>query len=199
MPRLALQSTPDLDCSRPRRGQQVRRSRRAHLLPLAALCAFASALGGCGSDGAVVAPDAPGAPGGLLAAVVKAPIELIDTTFVPCVGEAGEEVELDVREQVVTRESVDAQGRTHVLFIVNDKGTTGTGLTTGARYRTVGATRENDLIVEDAPVVVSFANILNLVGQGQAPSLLVHETFHLTINTNGVTTVERETQRIECR
>jgi hypothetical protein len=37
------------------------------------------------------------------------------------------------------------------------------------------------------------------VGQGQAPNLLVHETFHLAINANGVTTVERETQRIVCR
>ena len=105
----------------------------------------------------------------------------------------------DVREQLVTHESTDSQGRTHVHFIINDKGTTGTGLTTGTRYHQVGATRENDQIVEDAPVVVSFANILNLVGQGQAPSLLVHETFHLTINANGVTTVERETQRVECK
>ena len=88
---------------------------------------------------------------------------------------------------------------TYMLFIVNDKGTTGTGLLTGTQYRQIGATRENDLVVEDAPVVVSFANILNLVGQGQAPNLLIHETFHLTINANGVTTVEREIERIECR
>ena len=142
-------------------------------------------------------PDA--AASGLRPSVVKAPVELIDTAFVPCAGENGESVELDIREQIVTHESADSQGRTHVHFIVNDKGTTGTGLTTGVRYRQVGATRENDLIVDDAPVVVSFANILNLVGQGQAPSLLVHETFHLTINANGVTTVEREIQRVECK
>jgi hypothetical protein len=199
MPRLALQSTSDLDCHRPRRGQQVRRSRRAHLLPLGALCAFASGLGGCGGDGAAVAPDAPGAPGGLLAAVVKAPVELIDTTFVPCAGEAGEEVEIDVREQVVTRESVDAQGRTHVLFIVNDKGTTGVGLTSGTTYRQIGATRSTDLLVGDSEVIASFVNVLNLIAQGSSPNLTILETFHATINANGVTTVERETQRIECR
>jgi hypothetical protein len=198
MPRLALQSTPDLDCSRPRHGQQVRRSRRAHLLPLGALCAFASGLGGCGGDGAAVAPDA-GLPGGLLAAVVKAPIELIDTAFVPCAGEAGEEVELDVREQVVTHESVDAQGRTHVLFIVNDKGTTGVGLTSGTKYHQTGATRNTDLLVGDSEVIASFVNVLNLIAQGSAPNLAILETFHATINANGVTTVERETQQIECR
>jgi hypothetical protein len=140
------------------------------------------------------------APGGsVLAAVVKAPVELIDTTFVPCAGLGGEEVELDVREQVVTHESADAQGKTHFHVIINDKGTTGVGLTSGTRYHQVGATRENDLIVGDVPVVVSFANLLNLIGRGSAPNLTVHETFHLTINAGGVTTVEREIQRIECR
>jgi hypothetical protein len=155
-------------------------------------------LYGCGGEGVTGSPDA--APSsGLRLSGVKAPLELIDTAFVPCAGDDGESVELDIREQIVTHESTDSQGRTHVHFIVNDKGTTGTGLTTGARYHQVGATRENDLIVEDAPVVVSFANVLNLVGQGQAPNLLIHETFHLTINANGVTTVEREIQRVECR
>ncbi|HEY9477250.1 MAG TPA: hypothetical protein VIQ26_02350 [Microbacteriaceae bacterium] len=157
-------------------------------------------LYGCGGGGVTGSTDATPSSG-LRSSVVKAPVplELIDTTFVPCAGDNGELVELDVREQIVTHESTDSQGRTHVQFIVNDKGTTGTGLLTGTQYRQIGATRENDLVVEDAPVVVSFANILNLVGQGQAPNLLIHETFHLTINANGVTTVEREIERIECR
>ena len=140
-----------------------------------------------------------GPPGGLLATASKAPIELIDTAFVPCAGEAGEEVELQSREQVVTHESADAQGRIHVHFVVNDKGTTGVGLTSGTSYHQVGATRENDQVVGASPVDVSFGNVLNLVAQGSAPNLSIHETFHLTINAAGVTTVERETQRIECR
>jgi hypothetical protein len=155
-------------------------------------------LYGCGGDRVTASPEATGQRSVHLS-VVKAPVELIDTTFVPCAGDGGELVVLDVREQAVTHESTDSQGRTHVHFIVNDKGTTGTGLTSGVRYNQVGATKENDKIVEDVPTVVSFANILNLVGQGQAPNLLVHETFHLAINANGVTTVERETQRIVCR
>jgi hypothetical protein len=63
----------------------------------------------------------------------------------------------------------------------------------------VGATEEKDKIVGDAPAVLGFANILNLVGQGQAPNLLVHETFHLTVNADGVTTVDREVQPVVCQ
>ena len=54
-------------------------------------------------------------------------------------------------------------------------------------------------MVGDSPIVASFGNALNLIGQGTAPNLTIHETFHLTINASGVTTVERETQRIECK
>ncbi len=84
-------------------------------------------LYGCGGDAVTGSPDA-GESSGLRPSVVKAPVELIDTAFVPCAGDNGESVELDVREQLVTHESTDSQGRTHVHFIINDKGTTGTGL-----------------------------------------------------------------------
>jgi hypothetical protein len=158
------------------------------------LCVGVVLLGACSSEAGPAGPDR--GPGSLRGVVTKAPVELIDTAVVPCSGEA---VELQIREQVVTHESVDAQGTTHVHFVVNDKGTTGVGLTSGTRYRQVGATRENDRIVQDAPQVISFGNALNLIGQGSAPNLVLHETFHLTINAAGVTTVERETQRMTCR
>ena len=114
----------------------------ARLFSLSAVCGCLFLLGGCSGDG--TAPSA-GAPGGLVAAVEKAPVELIDTAFVPCAGGEGELVELQIREQAVTHESVDAQGRIHFHFIVNDKGTTGVGLSSGTRYRQVGATRESEL------------------------------------------------------
>ena len=168
----------------------------ARHVSLSAVCGCLLLLVGCSGDGTAPPADA---PGGFVAVVEKAPIELIDTAFVPCSGDEGELVELQVREQVVTHESVDGQGRIHLHFIVNDKGTTGVGLRSGARYRQVGATRENDLLIGDAPIVVNFGNTLNLVGQGTAPNLTIHETFHLTVNARGVTTVEREAQRIECK
>ena len=153
-------------------------------------------LGACSGDN--TAPSA-GTPGGPVATIEKAPVELIDTAFVPCAGAQGELVELHIREQIVTHESVDTQGRTHLHFIVNDKGSTGVGLSSGIRYRQVGATRENDLMIGDTPMVASFGNALNLIGHGTAPNLTIHETFHLTITGSGVTTVDRETERIECK
>ena len=168
----------------------------ARHVPLGAVCGCLFVLGGCGGDG--TAPSA-GAPGGLVATVEKAPIELIDTAFVRCAGDEGELVELQVREQVVTHESIDTQGKIHFHFIVNDKGTTGVGLSSGTRYRQTGATTESYFVIGDSPVVVSVGNALNLIAQGTAPNLTIHETFHLTINRRGVATVERETQRIECR
>jgi hypothetical protein len=72
-------------------------------------------------------------------------------------------------------------------------------LTTVASYHLVGAQRETNKFVESSPVMISFGNIFNLIGQGSAPDLILHETFHLTVNATGVVTVERETQRIECK
>jgi hypothetical protein len=149
--------------------------------------------GGCGRD---AGPTDPATRPGASIGAVKAPVELTDTAFIPC---SGESVELQIREQVVTHESVDAQNRIHLHFVVNDKGTTGVGLTSGTRYRQVGATKENDLIVDDLPRVVSVGNVLDLIGQGSAPNLTLHETFHLTITAAGATTVEREAQRTTCR
>ena len=96
-------------------------------------------------------------------------------------------------------QSVDAQGKTHVFSAINDKGTTAVGLTSGDRYQQVGATRDMDKIIESFPVTVSFVNVLNLIGEGSATNLKLYEAFHLTINASGVVTVERETQRIECK
>ena len=66
-------------------------------------------LYGCGGDGVTGSPDA-AQSSGLRPSVVKVPLELIDTAFVPCAGDNGESVELDVREQIVTHESTDSQG-----------------------------------------------------------------------------------------
>jgi hypothetical protein len=152
-------------------------------------------LAACTGDGSPAAPEA-AAPGELFASVVKAPIEETFIQFEPC---AGEDLEVHLREQIVEHESVDAQGKTHVFSVINDKGTTAVGLTSGATYHQVGATREMDKIVESLPVTVSFVNVLNLIGEGSATNVKLYEAFHLTINAEGVVTVERETQRIECK
>jgi hypothetical protein len=165
------------------------------LLVAGALSACVSLLAGCAGDGSPAAPDT-AASGEVLASVVKIPIEETFTAFQEC---AGEELEFHIREQLVVHESVDAQGKIHFHSVINDKGTTALGLTSGAQYHQVGATRETDKVVESFPVIISFVNVFNIIGDGSAPNLTIHETFHLTINASGVVIVERETQRIECK
>jgi hypothetical protein len=139
---------------------------------------------------------APATPNEIDGTVVKTPIEETVTQFEAC---AGEVVEFHLREQVVFHESVDAQGKVHIHVIVNDKGTTAVGLTSGATFHQVGATLETDKFVASLPTTISFVNVLHLIGEGSVPDVRIHETFHLTINAKGVVTVERPTLRTTCK
>ena len=155
-----------------------------------ALSACVILLGGCGGDGSPAAPT-PSAPDEIRATVVKIPIEETIIQFEAC---AGEVVEFHLREQLVSHLSFDAQGQVHFHSIVNDKGTTAVGLTSGATFHQVGATRETDKFVGSLPAIISFVNVLHLIGEGSVPDIRIHETFHLTISARGVVTVERETR-----
>jgi hypothetical protein len=128
--------------------------------------------------------------------VVKTPIEDNFTEFVDC---AGEVLEFHLREQLVVHESQDARGGIHFHFVINDKGSTAEGLSSGTRWHQVGATKENDNIRGEAPMTISFVNAFNLISNGPAPNLLIHEQFHITLNANGVVTALVERSRIECK
>ena len=172
----------------------LRRS-NAPSLVAGALSACVILLAGCTGDGSPAAPTPP-APDGILASVVKIPVELTIIQFVAC---AGEMVEFHLRQQFVAHLSFDAQGKVHFHTKINDKGSTAIGLTSGATFHQVGATRETDKFVGSLPAIISFVHALNLIGEGSAPDVRIHETFHLTINAQGVVTVERETRRITCK
>jgi hypothetical protein len=128
--------------------------------------------------------------------VVKTPIEETFTAFDSC---AGELLEFHIREQLVVHERVDASGGIHFHLVINDKGSTAVGLSSGVTWHQVGATRETDNIRGEAPVAVSFVNVFNLISNGSAPNLLIHQLFHITINANGVVTALVDRSRIECK
>lgn len=134
--------------------------------------------------------------GPLSAVVVKTPIELTFIEFVAC---AGEDLEFHLREQVIVSEKVDARGGVHLHFVINDKGTTAVGQTSGITWHQVGATRDAQNFRGSAPVAVSFVNVLNLIGRGSAPDLRIHELFHVTVNANGTVTTFVDRSRTECR
>lgn len=169
---------------------------RSTRLVAGALSATVFLFAGCTGDESPAGPESAG-PDGIFASVVNTPVVGTEVRFEECLGE---EIRVDYREQLVEHELVDAQGRLHIHTIINDKGSTAVGLTSGTTYHQVGATKENDIIiVEPLPRVASFVNVLNLIGQGSARDLAIYESFHLTINATGVVTVDRETQRITCK
>jgi hypothetical protein len=174
---------------------ELLRRNDAPSLVAGALSACVILSAGCTGDGSPAAPTSP-APDEILATVVKIPIEETIIQFEAC---AGEVVEFHLREQFVGHLSFDAQGQVHFHSLVNDKGTTAVGLTSGATFHQVGATRETDKVVGSLPAIISFVNVLHLIGEGSAADIRIHETFHLTINAEGVVTVARETQRITCK
>jgi hypothetical protein len=165
----------------------------------ALVLAAAALLTGCDQAAAPTAPTAGGlAPPTLQATsgTEKTPIDLTFIAFVDC---AGEELEFHLREQLVSHISVDAGGHLHTHFTINDKGSTGVGLVSGAVWHQTGATKENLNVSESDTGNDTFVNSLNLIGGGRAPNLLIHEVFHITVNANGVLVVVFDKPRVECK
>jgi hypothetical protein len=174
----------------------VPRQRSTRRLVAGAFSATVFLVAGCTNDESPASPQSVDA-GGNLPSNVKTPVEGTQVLFYECLGE---EIRLEFREQLIEHESLDAQGRLHIHTNINDKGSTAVGLTSGTTYHQVGATKDNDILVVDSqPRIVSFVNVLNLIGHGFAPNLLIHESFHLTLDATGGVTVERETERITCK
>jgi hypothetical protein len=76
-----------------------------------------------------------------------------------------------------------------VVAHFNPQGITGTSETTGAKYQATGVTKDTyggSFINEQYRE--TFINRFDFIGQGSAPNLTIHETFHITINANGTIT-----------
>ena len=112
---------------------------------------------------------------------------------------AGESLELHIRQQRVVHQTVDPNGRTHIHTVINDKGTTALGLTSGLTYHQTGATVETDNFSATAPQMLTRVDVLNLISNGSAPNLLIEALFHVTINANGVEVVFISVTAITCQ
>jgi hypothetical protein len=119
------------------------------------------------------------------------------TVFVPCAdGGAGELVVLD--------------GNLHVLLTITEndnhlsvkshsqpQGISGTGLSTGDTYQGTGVTQDHFTI--GLGETFTFVNNFRIIGQGPGNNILVHETFHVTINANGEVTATVDNFSAECK
>jgi hypothetical protein len=161
-------------------------------------------LGAC-SDNPVSprgpAPDALGSA--TLAAVASTtsdvvPIDIL--AFVPCAdGGAGELVQASGSLHVVITTVTDATGGILVRALFQPQGLVGVGLTTGDKYPATGGTQSTDRLGTPLPAVITFINNFRFIGAGPDNNLLVHEELHVTINENGVVTVDDAKFSVACQ
>ena len=79
-------------------------------------------------------------------------------------------------------------------------GVTGVGLTSGAKYEEPGMAHDTYNLNGTAwPLTETFVNNFQVIGIGQLPNSTFHETFHVTINADGQTTVVFDNVRAECQ
>lgn len=120
--------------------------------------------------------------------------------FVPCAnGGAGETISGDVQLHVLITSTVNGN-RISGKFHFQPQGGGVVGETTGDFYHATGVTQgtfSGSLV--NGQYSESFVNNFRLIGPGPGNNFLEHDMFHITINANGDTTVEFETESIDCR
>jgi hypothetical protein len=161
------------------------------------LVLLAGGLAACaGAD----TPSAPSEPAAVNAATTHNRQREVVTDDVvvtnPC---NGEDVQLHIDELFLLRELTieGKQFHGHLTFL--DRGTRGVGLSTGAVYHQVGAEQEFFHLKGEVNVERRIHNTISLISQGSAPNFQVTEIFRLKISPAGVTTLEFDKVRQECR
>jgi len=110
-------------------------------------------------------------------------------------------------------EIVDLTGPLHTIitFTINDnnvsgffrfqpQGISGTGETTGEKYRGTGVTQESfKTSLQNGQANLTFVNNFRIIGPGPGNNFLVHETSHFTINANGTVTVSHDNFSVDCK
>jgi hypothetical protein len=142
---------------------------------------------------------------GLLASKDASAAVVFNTRFpinlsvaVPCANEgAGEVVELSGDLHDLFSYTIDSNGGVHLDVHDNPQGVSGTGLTTGDRYRATGVTRFN--LNSTDTMEVTLVNNFRVIGQGPGNNLLVHDNLHVTVNANGELTASHDNFRVECK
>ena len=144
----------------------------------------------------------------ILSAIVSAhaAVEVNDRTdvslevFVACAADGAGEI-------------VDLTGPLHTIitFTINDnnvsgffrfqpQGISGTGETTGEKYRGTGVTQESfKTSLQNGQANLTFVNNFRIIGQKAGNNFLVHETSHFTIDANGTVTVSHDNFSVDCK
>jgi len=127
---------------------------------------------------------------------LKVPVTI--GVFIPCAAAgAGEVVFLTGNLHVLLRFTMDQAGGIHVASHFQPQGISGTGQTTGEKYQATGVTQ--DQFNARVGVEETFINNFRIIGQGNGNNFLIHETFHITFNANGIPTASVDNFSVDCR
>ena len=120
--------------------------------------------------------------------------------FVPCANNGkGEDVILTGTVHETYHTTVN-KNKFHMKIIDNPQGVSGIGAVTGIKYHGTGATQEEvDQTLINGQYEGTFVNNFRIIGKGAGNNYLVHETFHYTVNANGVMTSFLDNVSIVCK
>ena len=120
--------------------------------------------------------------------------------FISCANSgAGEIVELSGPLHILIVSNVNNQrvsGFTHF----QPQGLHGTGQVTGNLYTATGVTQEHfSGSLVNGQYNTTFINNYRVIGQGPGNNLLIHQTIHITVNSNGEATASVDHTTFECK
>jgi hypothetical protein len=98
---------------------------------------------------------------------------------------------------ILTTQTVSAAEDTITVFHINARGT-GTGVTSGARYRFNDTFRIQTNQLSEWQLVSSFMDALKLIGEGDAGDLHVRALFRVTIDAKGVLRAFVDRMQVTC-
>ena len=121
--------------------------------------------------------------------------------WVPCANDGnGEWVRLTGDLHALLLVTFDENGGRHVASHFQSMGITGYGEVTRDKYQAAGVTRHDQNFQPAAyPLEYTYVNNFWIVGPGQGNNVLVHETYHITLNGSGEVTAETDNFWAECR
>jgi hypothetical protein len=138
-------------------------------------------------------------PGRALAGSIIQPEPFAATFFVPCAaGGAGEDVAVTATARFfVAIERPPAGGL--IVFVHSWAQGSGVGLTTGASYRYVAGSQDNEVFAPDGTTSVTVVTNARVVGRGPGEVFLVHLVSHLTVLADGTVAAAVDDATGECR
>jgi hypothetical protein len=117
------------------------------------------------------------------------------TLYVECIDDM---VELDGYVHHVASSRRDGDGKIHVHDHWNLRGVRGEGISTGIKYKGVGATNYTFIGKEPFPYTRTLVNNFGLIAPGPGNDLHIHVVVHTTINAKGEITAQIDGERTTC-